>query len=79
MYSIYFFFQAEAGIRDADVTGVLTCALPISGFERTRSSRNGHDSNIVKSGVKLVSNNYRMAESQCFQGVQDLYTGSTPV
>src|SRR6266498_4981182 len=26
-----FFFQAEDGIRDADVTGVQTCALPISG------------------------------------------------
>src|SRR5436305_13902950 len=26
----YFFFQAEDGIRDADVTGVHTCALPIS-------------------------------------------------
>src|SRR5690554_7818859 len=25
----YFFFQAEDGIRDADVTGVQTCALPI--------------------------------------------------
>src|SRR3989442_4727442 len=24
------FFQAEDGIRDADVTGVQTCALPIS-------------------------------------------------
>src|SRR5215813_320815 len=24
-----FFFQAEDGIRDADVTGVETCALPI--------------------------------------------------
>src|SRR3989442_127314 len=30
-----FFFQAEDGIRDADVTGVQTCALPIS---------RGHDS-----------------------------------
>src|SRR5207245_6047833 len=28
-YSI-FFFQAEDGIRDATVTGVQTCALPIS-------------------------------------------------
>src|SRR3989442_15282365 len=27
---MYFFFQAEDGIRDADVTGVQTCALPIS-------------------------------------------------
>src|SRR6266498_3470714 len=28
-----FFFQAEDGIRDADVTGVQTCALPISACE----------------------------------------------
>src|SRR6266849_9224223 len=27
---IYFFFQAEDGIRDPLVTGVQTCALPIS-------------------------------------------------
>ena len=26
-----FFFQAEDGIRDRDVTGVQTCALPICG------------------------------------------------
>src|SRR5437773_10015364 len=28
-----FFFQAEDGIRDRDVTGVQTCALPISDVE----------------------------------------------
>src|SRR5207245_6105176 len=28
--AIIFFFQAEDGIRDATVTGVQTCALPIS-------------------------------------------------
>src|SRR5437773_1385931 len=28
---IFFFFQAEDGIRDRDVTGVQTCALPIFG------------------------------------------------
>ena len=27
--NIFFFFQAEDGIRDRDVTGVQTCALPI--------------------------------------------------
>src|SRR2546429_4815728 len=27
----FFFFQAEDGIRDVAVTGVQTCALPISG------------------------------------------------
>src|SRR5690606_33348966 len=29
-YIFYFFFQAEDGIRDFHVTGVQTCALPIS-------------------------------------------------
>src|SRR2546426_11919384 len=28
--SVFFFFQAEDGIRDYKVTGVQTCALPIS-------------------------------------------------
>jgi len=28
--SVIFFFQAEDGIRDTSVTGVQTCALPIS-------------------------------------------------
>src|SRR5690606_40925513 len=34
----YFFFQAEDGIRDFHVTGVQTCALPIS-CELTRTSK----------------------------------------
>src|SRR5207249_5138877 len=29
-YYFFFFFQAEDGIRDRNVTGVQTCALPIS-------------------------------------------------
>src|SRR3989442_1301351 len=29
VFFYFFFFQAEDGIRDADVTGVQTCALPI--------------------------------------------------
>src|SRR5256885_10207594 len=40
----YFFFQAEDGIRDYKVTGVQTCALPISpwcsGFEVTQQNQN---------------------------------------
>src|SRR2546426_2514021 len=31
---LFFFFQAEDGIRDYKVTGVQTCALPISGVRR---------------------------------------------
>src|SRR3712207_7188737 len=30
MYKLFVFFQAEDGIRDIGVTGVQTCALPIS-------------------------------------------------
>src|SRR2546429_9636975 len=29
-FRVFFFFQAEDGIRDVAVTGVQTCALPIS-------------------------------------------------
>src|SRR5437773_11496683 len=29
LFCLFFFFQAEDGIRDRDVTGVQTCALPI--------------------------------------------------
>src|ERR671935_1201270 len=32
-FSFFFFFQAEDGIRDTSVTGVQTCALPISEVE----------------------------------------------
>src|SRR5467141_4415941 len=42
---IFFFFQAEDGIRDSSVTGVQTCALPISTqpgcCEATSSGRTG--------------------------------------
>src|SRR5947208_9173287 len=31
-FHVFFFFQAEDGIRDDLVTGVQTCALPISSF-----------------------------------------------
>src|SRR5207237_4328985 len=34
-FSVFFFFQAEDGIRDSSVTGVQTCALPISRRHRS--------------------------------------------
>src|SRR5438093_13405761 len=33
---LFFFFQAEDGIRDWSVTGVQTCALPISSLPETK-------------------------------------------
>src|SRR5699024_11525646 len=39
--SFFFFFQAEDGIRDRNVTGVQTCALPI--FEALGREHASHD------------------------------------
>src|SRR5437870_8317086 len=41
MRSCFFFFQAEDGIRDGHVTGVQTCALPISHLHISTSSSSG--------------------------------------
>src|SRR2546425_1419654 len=68
--SIFFFFQAEDGIRDKLVTGVQTCALPIS-WSRCglmeepafscirRTERSGHCS---------CSSTWRMAGQCCSRG-----------
>src|SRR5437868_12924125 len=50
MLPYFFFFQAEDGIRDRNVTGVQTCALPILGL---------HDVNGVVILEKIIyGNNY---------------------
>src|SRR3989441_5741680 len=41
VYVFFFFFQAEDGIRDKLVTGVQTCALPISDVARGVEARLG--------------------------------------
>src|SRR5690606_39469507 len=47
-----FFFQAEDGIRDFHVTGVQTCALPISRSEVVEGVVVGHHS-VIGMGVFL--------------------------
>src|SRR5207245_5375232 len=52
----FFFFQAEDGIRDATVTGVQTCALPISRRYRRRSpSGPTHAAPLEASIARLAS------------------------
>src|SRR3712207_7081879 len=41
---LFFFFQAEDGIRDIGVTGVQTCALPISAWETLESGFQNRES-----------------------------------
>src|SRR5260370_18222106 len=38
---LFFFFQAEDGIRDSSVTGVQTCALPICSVDSEASGNAG--------------------------------------
>src|SRR2546430_10555248 len=47
----FFFFQAEDGIRDLTVTGVQTCALPISAGPPERVPRSVHQRAV--SGVRV--------------------------
>src|SRR5262249_56364444 len=45
MFDRFFFFQAEDGIRDWSVTGVQTCALPISHVPR--QARRSHPGRLA--------------------------------
>src|SRR2546430_9162144 len=44
---LFFFFQAEDGIRDLTVTGVQTCALPISGQILWRSPLGASPNHLI--------------------------------
>src|SRR2546429_6589353 len=58
---VFFFFQAEDGIRDVAVTGVQTCALPISScytYDQIRFdyfSLYGHVVIKMRGGTNLTS------------------------
>src|SRR3712207_7129918 len=54
----FFFFQAEDGIRDIGVTGVQTCALPIS-FERLTKPGHGGEPPVTP-GKPEASELYRL-------------------
>src|SRR3712207_8265080 len=55
----FFFFQAEDGIRDIGVTGVQTCALPISygsskTFEGNKISYNNKDNSMPQDLIIFI-------------------------
>src|SRR2546430_6480857 len=51
----FFFFQAEDGIRDLTVTGVQTCALPISLHARPLVVPRGRELTVVNRSEHLVA------------------------
>src|SRR5699024_7826310 len=60
LFLSFFFFQVEDGIRDRNVTGVQTCALPISDFDLVLYGRNVSSrlSDKVSDRVLLVDGNF---------------------
>src|SRR3989440_6253751 len=52
---VFFFFQAEDGIRDLIVTGVQTCALPISSRRRHTRSDRDWSSDVCSSDLRAPS------------------------
>src|SRR5438067_1144603 len=75
----FFFFQAEDGIRDRNVTGVQTCALPISlsnaGAPYPLLLRDGHVISVRLEGVPLGL----LPETQYDESVLDLAPGDVVV
>src|SRR5207249_10674321 len=58
---VCFFFQAEDGIRDRNVTGVQTCALPIWARERHRAAADAagrRDAGFLMAGGWLLGTGY---------------------
>src|SRR5216684_1507709 len=66
----FFFFQAEDGIRDVAVTGVQTCALPISAWVKLRRTQYEHMFSALLSNSDIaqcsrhVSNLHRLGHSR---------------
>src|SRR5256885_15811810 len=53
--SLFFFFQAEDGIRDYKVTGVQTCALPISLLKILGGLAKADDGQVqTQSGIRIT-------------------------
>src|SRR3712207_8736587 len=63
--SLFFFFQAEDGIRDIGVTGVQTCALPIFSAPFSFSSPSGIPI-ILRLHLLIESDNSRRVSSFLF-------------
>src|SRR5438067_7721276 len=58
----FFFFQAEDGIRDRNVTGVQTCALPIY-------------NSLEKAEVQEIAQELQRRGIKCWLDVEDLRPG----
>src|SRR5690554_7851345 len=74
MCMFFFFFQAEDGIRDADVTGVQTCALPISILEKHSGLSLNEDFHVGYSPERINPGDKRHTVTKILK----VTSGSTP-
>src|SRR5690625_5538290 len=73
----FFFFQAEDGIRDGHVTGVQTCALPISDEKYKETIQ--HVTHAYKSEMKKgLSYLQKLKDYQPFKSMQELEINDEP-
>src|SRR5690554_7415711 len=71
-----FFFQAEDGIRDADVTGVQTCALPIFFWQSVLENTHQQFIAAVKKGRgDRLADDERLFSGLVWSGEQALELG----
>src|SRR5687767_1218941 len=70
---LFFSFQAEDGIRDKLVTGVQTCALPISDKRLAKVNGDGHHR------VSLLRDVYRSVDQQIGALVDSVRSGTTVI
>src|SRR5215467_8482831 len=87
---LFFFFQAEDGIRDYKVTGVQTCALPISGSRTRMSPSLGRSTRGPRGTIRKAGRRQRPTCARALRagGVdpiadylrprKDIFAGSTP-
>src|SRR2546427_5153236 len=71
----FFFFQAEDGIRDLTVTGVQTCALPIS-YTSLELSQLLDEVNVVSRAFGAPDNRYAEASLLNYQSYLDVNPNS---
>src|SRR5437879_12726812 len=76
---VFFFFQAEDGIRDTSVTGVQTCALPICGAgggDRADRTHGGGAPDVSSAGVAgQAGGQYQIGRASCRERVESWVTG----
>src|SRR6266487_640451 len=74
-----FFFQAEDGIRDGRVTGVQTCALPISSRRRRSRTRSCRSCLGGQRGLYLAAAALDVAAGPVPYGQRFATAGSAPL